>query len=474
MAEQPHSVAASAARRLLWAICGLAVAVRVAAALYQANRVEPLPGIWDQVSYHTLALRVLGGHGFTFGAGWWPATPAGEPTAHWSFLYVGLLALAYLVFGPHAIAARLIQSVLAGVLQPLLTFRIAKRMFGPRTGLIAAALAALNGYFVYYSSALMTESLYIVALLWVIDIATAIAVRSSAGQRAAPVRLWTLLGLAFAAAALLRQVALLVVPAVLGWLVWRGSADASIAGKRARSARLVTLSRALVSAVVLLACLVPFTVRNYRAFGAFVLLNTNTGFAFFWANHPVHGSQFMPLLSDDKPSYGDLIPAELKSLNEGRLDRALLARGVAIVAADPWRYLRLCLTRSREYFKFWPEAESSTLSNCTRVFSYGLLLPFMLMGLILAIIRQDLLVEREGCSKGAEKLVILTAGLYVLIHLLSWTLVRYRLPVDAMMLPFAAAGILVLVERLGLGSLRREGVVCLQRMPHRVLSKRLP
>ncbi len=474
MAEGKRPATPDTSRRWLWSICGLAVAARVAGALYQGNQVEPLPGIWDQISYHTLAIRVLGGHGFTFGTGWWPATPAGEPTAHWSFAYVLVLALAYLVFGPNPIAARLVQAVLAGVLQPLLAFRIGKRMFGPRTGLIAAALAAVNGYFVYYSSALMTESLYVVALLWAIDIATAIACQASKGQRAAPVRLWILLGLAFAAAVHLRQVAVLLVPGVLGWLVWGGSTSTPTAGARARRPRLVAFRGALVSAAVILASVLPFTLRNYRAFGTFVLLNTNAGFAFYWANHPVHGDRFIPLLAEDKPSYGDLIPAELKSLNEGRLDRTLLSRGLAIVGSDPWRYLRLSMSRSREYFKFWPEAGSSALSNWTRVLSFGLLLPLILMGLILSMFRREWLVERTEYSKSAGRFVLLTAGTYVLIHLLSWTLVRYRLPVDAMLLPFAAAAVLVVRERLGFPSLGGEGVVGLGKMPHRMLSKRVP
>ncbi len=474
MAESKRSTAPDTSKRWLWSICGLAVAARVASALYQGNQVEPLPGIWDQTSYHTLALRVLGGHGFTFATGWWPATPAGEPTAHWSFAYVLALAFIYLVFGPNPIAARLVQAALAGVLQPLLTFRITKRMFGPRTGLIAAALAAVNGYFVYYSSALVTESLYVVALLGVIDIATTIACPSSTGQRVAPFRLWILLGLAFAAAVHLRQVALLLVPVVLGWLAWRGPAGAPGAEAGARGPRFATLRRALVSAAVILACVLPFTLRNYRAFGTFVLLNTNAGFAFYWANHPVHSDRFIPLLGEDKPSYGDLIPADLRRLNEGRLDRALLSKGLAIVANDPWRYLRLCLSRSREYFKFWPEPGSSTPSNCIRVMSYGLLLPFILLGLILAMFRREWLSERSEYSRSVVRFIVLTAGAYVLIHLLSWTLIRYRLPVDAMVLPFAGAAMLVVWERLGFRSLGGEGVRGFGKMPQRTLSKRVP
>ena len=41
--------------------------------------------------------------------------------------------------------------------------------------------------------------------------------------------------------------------------------------------------------------------------------------------------------------------------------------------------------------------------------------------------------------------------LYTLMHLLTWTLIRYRLPVDAFLLLFAAYGVDDLLQRVGLG-----------------------
>ena len=61
-------------RRILVISLAASVVIRVIAALYLGNSVEVLPGTFDQVSYHNLALRVVDGHGFTFGEPWWPAT----------------------------------------------------------------------------------------------------------------------------------------------------------------------------------------------------------------------------------------------------------------------------------------------------------------------------------------------------------------------------------------------------------------
>lgn len=81
----PHS--AQPARYWLVVIIIVAILLRVAAAFYFGDQVAALPGTFNQVSYDMLAQRVLEGHGFTVADSWWPATPAGEPTAHWSYLY---------------------------------------------------------------------------------------------------------------------------------------------------------------------------------------------------------------------------------------------------------------------------------------------------------------------------------------------------------------------------------------------------
>src|SRR4030042_6596406 len=93
-------------------ILAISVLLRVIAALLLGNQVLPLPGIFDQISYHTLSTRVLEGHGFTFATQWWPLTRAGEPTAHWSFLYTLYLVAIYGVFGINPLVARILQVII--------------------------------------------------------------------------------------------------------------------------------------------------------------------------------------------------------------------------------------------------------------------------------------------------------------------------------------------------------------------------
>lgn len=393
-------------RRVLVGIVLLSVFLRVVVALVMGNRVEALPGIYDQISYDALAQRVVAGYGFSFASLWWPLTRAGAPTAFWSFLYTGWLAAVYALLGHQPLIARLLQVLCVGAALPVGLYELGRRVLGARVGVWAAALSAVYGYFVYYSAALMTEMPTIVAVVAMLILFVALAEGPTR-------RRYLLLGLAIAVAALLRQVVLLTVPVLAAWLLWRRRGWATVRGL------------ALAGAVVC-ACVLPVTLRNHHVFHRWVFLNTNAGYAFFWANHPIQGVDFQGILSDEGPGYRDLIPVELRGLDEAAMERALMGRGIGFVVAEPMRYLRLSFSRLEDYFRFWPLASSSLISNLTRTLSFGLLLPFMLYGLWCARDRW------RACLP-----LVLFMATYALAHLFSWALIRYRLPVDAILLIFA-------------------------------------
>ncbi len=431
---------------VLKGIIVVGVALRLASAVFQGDTVAILPGIDDQISYHTLAVRVLTGHGFSFATGWWPYTHAGQPTAQWSFLYTLYLAGVYALVGVHPIVARLLQAIIAGVLYPWLSWRIGNRVFGRRAGLIAAALSSGYIYFVYYAGALMTETFYIIAILWGFDLATTFAQPREAGL--GPVvgarRPWLLLGLALGTAVLLRQLIAFFVPVVFVWLivVLRRKTTAGRPGSDTYAWRSIFLGLLLTTGVIA-AMILPWTARNYRAFHRLVPLNTNAGYVFFWANNPVYGTHFVPILSDQ--DYQALIPPNLRGLDEATLDQALLEKGIQFILDDPGRYALLSLSRIPVYFEFWPTADSGLASNLSRVFSFGILLPFMIYGIIVSTRQWRGFTDSQRSSVALLYLFIVV---YSLIHLLSWALVRYRLPVDAILIVFAANAIDTIATRV--------------------------
>lgn len=414
-------------------ILAVSVLLRVGVAVAMGNTVVELPGIFDQVSYHNLALRVLDGHGFSFGTLWWPITPADAPTAHWSFLYTLYLVFVYSIFGPNPIVARILQAVIVGILHPYIAYRIGEKVFTKTIGLAAAAVTAIYVYFFYYGAALMTEPFYITAILFTLYFAIQLAENA---DKKRDIRLGLALGIFLGITIVLRQVFLLFIPFLFLWMwIARFKLTSPSSPLRVR----LPLYSTAVSIFVLILFILPITYFNYSRFHRFVLLNTNSGYAFFWGNNPIYGTKFIPILPTK--TYQEMIPVEVRHLDEAALDQELLKRGIRFVVDDPLRYVLLSLSRIPPYFMFWYSSHSSIWSNIARIGSFGVFLPFMLYGLFLGIKknRKNLLVSPVG-------LLVLFAVVYSGVHILTWTLIRYRLPVDAALIPFAG---LALVELAG-------------------------
>jgi 4-amino-4-deoxy-L-arabinose transferase-like glycosyltransferase len=399
-------------KQLLALVLVVAVLIRIVVALYMGDQVTVLPGIQDQVSYDALAQSLLDGRGYSFTEKWYPFTPANTPTAHWSFLYPVYLAGVYAVTGYHPLAARLLQGVLGGALICFLVYLIGRRVVNEDTGLVGAALAAVYGYFIYYNVALMTETFFIVLVLLTLYLSI------EAKENPTLLR-WVGLGVSLGLAVLLRQTILLFVPFLLFWLFLE---------LRSRGIRWWQFALPLV---VVLVMITPWTLRNYLVYREFLLLNSNAGYALFASNNPNLGTDWR----------NDLVvvpvPEELNGQNEARLDRALTKRGIEFILADPERYLRLTLDKTLEFFWFWPSSDSSRISNLNRVLSFGLYLPFMLLGLGLSLSRWRSFV-----------VLYLFIFIHTTIHLLSWPAPRYRLSVDAVLIVFAGLAVLELAKQI--------------------------
>jgi hypothetical protein len=221
------------------------------------------------------------------------------------------------------------------------------------------------------------------------------------------------LGISISIALLLRQVYLLFLPFLFAW-IWAA---------RIRRGRGLPIASMVITITLMALFILPVTVYNYSRFGRVVLLNTNSGYAFFWGNHPIYGTRFVSILPTQ--TYQNMIPVEVRHFNEADLDRELFRRGIQFVIEDPKRYLLLSLSRIPPYFMFWYSADSSSLSNISRIASFGVMLPFMVYGLVLAV--KKIIESDQGFLDrvtSPHALLILFMVAYSGIHILTWTLIR--------------------------------------------------
>jgi len=452
------------ARCLLAVVLVLAVVLRLGVAVFLGDVAAPVSGAFDQVSYDTLAQRVLTGHGFSFPENWYPFTPAGEPTAHWSFLYTLFLSAVYGVAGHHPLAARLAQAVLSGLTGWFL-FEIGRRLFDESVGMVAALLWAVYAYLMFFNAVLMTQTFYIVCLLAALEAALSLAEHPDRKG-------WVRLGVALGLGALLRQTLLLFAPFLLLWVVWQRAFTLGKVGRGHRPLHCRTcperrwhfgrggkprpgwqrrvaekrggvggvqatgrvpgwLSGPAATLIIIAACVLPFTLRNYLTYHDFLLLNSNGGFWFYASNHPAQGTNFDPNLVPP-------LPPALVGLSEPAMDRALFREALGFVASDPARFVQLSLNRTKDYFWLLPSEQSSALSNLARTLSFALYAPFMLLGLI---------VSFKGWR--ACMLLYMYLAFDTVLHLSSWAAPRYRLPSDTILMVFAALCLVRLAQALG-------------------------
>jgi len=391
---------------VLWIIL-LALIVRVIAAVFLGNTVSGFSGAYDEISYSMLGHRLAQGYGLTFPGNWYPWIKADAPQSYYSAAMSLYLGAIYLVFGYVPIIARLITAVLSTWIVIVL-YLLARDVFTRNVAIVTAFIAAIYAYLIFYGVTLVTETPFILAILTVLYLTYEIIDKPALWK-------WIALGIGLAICVLFRMAVVFLVPFLLGWIYFR------------HPQRKVFL---LIPITIIILAVVPFTIRNYNLWGQFLLLESQLGHVFWNGNHPESLGNFHPYRVFD-------IPAEvLASQNDAQITNQLLVMGINNVLNDPILFLSLTITRLREFFKFWPTSDSTSLANLLRVTSFGIMWPFAVAGIWLS---------RAHWRK------LLPLYLFMVIHTsiyaVSWTMIRYRLPLDAILIIFAAFTIVDILEK---------------------------
>ena len=231
------------------AIClGAGFLIRLAWALL----VDPKP-VSDFAWYYTKAIDISLGHGYQSN---------GVPTAYWPVGYPAFLGAIFALLGASLLVARIANVLLyTGVLA--VSYWVAGRLFrSARTARLTLLILAFYPNHIAYSSLVASESLFMFLMM----LGVALLLLES--------RRWllsVLAGAVFGLACLVRP-QLLPLPAAFVLLL--------PGAKRGKLLSLVGIYAAL------LLVLLPWTLRNYRAFGDFVLVSTNGGGNLLIGNNP--------------------------------------------------------------------------------------------------------------------------------------------------------------------------------------------
>jgi hypothetical protein len=292
----------------LWvALSGLAV--RAAVVVWAAGRFPPSE---DGKYYDIVANRIARGLGYTW------LWPDGVVTyaAHYPVGYPAAVGGLYALFGPRPVWAMALNASL-GAASVLAVHRTASTESNRAGALLSALLVAFHPGLVFYTPALMTEGVSAALLA----IAGWIAVcPPSAPRRRSTARVLAL-GVAFAAATLVRPQALLLAP------FYAACGPFATLGRR-------LLAAAGTLSVVIALCL-PWTLRNCARMNSCIFVSANAGWNLFIGAAEGATGAWVPI---DRLG----VPESCRTVwGEAEKDRCFRRAAVDEIRAAPARYLAL-------------------------------------------------------------------------------------------------------------------------------------
>jgi 4-amino-4-deoxy-L-arabinose transferase-like glycosyltransferase len=394
----------AAGRRLILAAALVGLIARLGfGLLYWVDK----PLTHDEREYLALAQSVAAGRGFVYDASHDTGTAQQFGRAP---VYPLFLAIVGAGRGEHVAAparVKVAQSIVGAIGVGLIGL-LARRAAGLRAGVAAAAIAAVYPPLVWISAYVFSEALYsTLALLAALLLDTALdrsaggpaedrGARSGSAMAAAA-------GLTAGLAILVRPAMLLFLPLAALWLI---------------AHRRPSLAVALV--VTSLVVIAPWTVRNTRVYGRFVLIASEGGVTFWTGNHPLARGE------GDLAANPDIKIAELAfraahpGLTAEQLEPLYYREALHHIARHPLLWLGLLVKKA--FYTIVPIGPSYTLHSTrylvASVISYLLLLPFAAAGAR---------AWRRG-GRRPEALFVLAASA-VIVGLVFFPQERFRIPV---------------------------------------------
>jgi 4-amino-4-deoxy-L-arabinose transferase-like glycosyltransferase len=210
----------------------------------------------DIYKFADLGRNIAEGHGLQF--------TGGSPTIRRAPLYPAFIALLYLIFGVHPLVIQVAQCLLAAG-TCLLAFEIGRKLFSLRTGLIAAAIASVHPMIMRYAPDIQVETL--LTFLYTLTVYRTVRLVEDGTALNG-----FLLGLAAAAAAMVKSVALPYAALfALTYLVFRRVERRRMTGGPRVPGFVPIVAMMCAMGLVIL----PWTYRNYQITGTFVPVSGN-------------------------------------------------------------------------------------------------------------------------------------------------------------------------------------------------------
>ncbi|HSF32453.1 MAG TPA: glycosyltransferase family 39 protein [Candidatus Tectomicrobia bacterium] len=308
-----------------------------------------------------------------------------------------------------------IQLVL-GALQPLVMYCLARRIFNVHAGLVAAAMTAFYGPFIFQQGALLRD--------WIPPVLEPLALLALLKAQASKRRVdWCLAGLTLGLALLAKETILLFLPVALGWI---------LLANRAAIKQAVTAMGLVAFGLLLI--LSPLVVRNAMVGAPLLAISNRAAEGFIEGN------------TADSFPLGLFHPPSMKMILERSNGRmfSVIKEILHTYAGNPWRFVHVQLLKLRGI------ADPFEIPNNLN-FSYGLeispILRFTLgYGVIVPLAVVGFLCSLRGWR---THILLCLFGLTAVAGLMSTIILgRYRLTLVPVLIVYAAITPLMLINMM--------------------------
>jgi len=359
-------------------------------------------------------------------------------------LYPYFLALLVWITGSSIFWAKLLQSLVC-IGTAFFLYRLADRLFGRTTALVAGLTYAFYGPFLFYETMFLIPVVFLFFLVW--GMYRVVAYRESPSFKT-----WLATGLVFGLAAVSRPNVLLVIPFLMLWLFFISSNAAALWHR---------VKAPLALAVGVIVVIIPVTIRNVLVTGDFILISSQGGVNFYLGNNEYANglSMLMPEvdMTDESLTWRQFIPltkaaAEKEAgheLSPAEQSAFWTRKALNFIRNHPGRFLELVWRKtvyllngfenSDNYDIYYERIKSRLYSlllwKSPLFFPFGVLLPLTLVGVY---------VRRKEFSRLLPLYLFIIA--YIPSIILFLVTARHRLPLVPFMIVIAAAGVVKLVN----------------------------
>jgi len=326
------------------------------------------------------------------------------------------------LFGADAaiLPIRTAQSVLL-VIQSALVALTAQRIFGKSiVAYIAAGLVAFYPFFLFYQGLLLSETLFITLLL--AAIAALYCWRDRGLQIDLPLIVTCLL---FAAATLTKATLTILPPLLIAATAWA-------AGAHLRRTFVILIAASCLYS----GFMSPWWIRNGILLGSFVPFTTSSAMNLYLGNNPRNPDAGIDWATDLDPA----VMARISALpNEVERQRAFGKEALDYIKDNPAAFLRGAV---KKFIRFWnlvPNAAEfkNGLYSIISAASFG---PILALALICAFRRR-----RQWRLLAPLYLVV---GYFTAVHIITIASLRYRLPIEPILILLAAEPLAAITERI--------------------------